>query len=51
MKADTNRDLVHAAAQHRFRDGLCYRLNAFPISVPPLRGRAEDIPLLAWKFL
>lgn len=47
----THRDLFKLVGQGRFRDDLYYRLKVFPIYIPPLRKRKEDIPLLASHFI
>jgi DNA-binding NtrC family response regulator len=47
----TNRDPFKAIEEHKLREDLYYRLNVFPIHVPPLRERLDDIPLLASYFL
>ena len=47
----TNQNLIELVKRGRFREDLFYRLNVFPISIPPLRARACDVPDLAMRFL
>jgi transcriptional regulator with GAF, ATPase, and Fis domain len=49
--AATHRNLEQRIAEGTFREDLFYRLNVFPILVPPLRERVEDIPILIWRFV
>jgi DNA-binding NtrC family response regulator len=51
LRGRAHRRLEPRIADGSFRADLFYRLNVFPLRVPPLRDRADDIPLLVWRFI